>query len=255
MIRSLSRFFFLCVFVIVVTSSWTAQSAPRANGKVDGRYLDALARAAMRQDRIPGAAIAVVQDGAVVHLNAYGTANHETLEAMAPETLCRIGSTSKVFTALLFAILIDRGKIRLEARIGESVKGLPPRLAGLTGRQLLTHTGGLQERGEILDYWGRSDDGSLAAKVSSFGDDLFFTEPGRLFSYSNLHYVLAGRWCEVVGHKPFGRMVKEHIFDPVGMASSTLRLSEAMTRSISQGHVPADHPFARVDRYRAFHRA
>jgi CubicO group peptidase (beta-lactamase class C family) len=82
--------------------------------------------------------------------------------------------------------------------IGKHAKGLSPKIAQLTSHQLLSHTGGLRDDAVMF---GEHDDAALGETVRGLKDDFLFTEPGRIFSYSNAGYWLAGFVVEQVSGK------------------------------------------------------
>ena len=70
--------------------------------------------------------------------------------------------------------------------------------------------------------------------------DWLFTQPGKIYSYSNPGFWLAGFLAETIDHKPYADVMQERVFGPLGMVNSTLRPTMAMTRTISQGHDVAE---------------
>src|ERR1700704_756741 len=70
--------------------------------------------------------------------------------------------------------------------------------------------------------------------------DWLFTQPGKIYSYSNPGFWLAGFLAETIDHKPYADVMQERVFGPLGMVNSTLRPTMAMTRTISQGHDVVD---------------
>jgi CubicO group peptidase (beta-lactamase class C family) len=87
--------------------------------------------------------------------------------------------------------------------------------------------------------YGSHDDEALERNVSSWKDDVFFTEPGKIYSYSNLGFVLAGRLIEVVNGKPFADSMEELVFKPLDMKSTTFLPTTAMTYPLAVGHTTA----------------
>ena len=83
--------------------------------------LDARIEKNMKAGGIPGAAVVVVKDGAVVHTRAFGVTSVETEVPVTTRTLFRLGSTTKMFVALAILQLADSGKLRLEQPVGELV--------------------------------------------------------------------------------------------------------------------------------------
>src|SRR5690348_3405853 len=138
-----------------------------------------------------------------------------------------------MFTAATLVSLAEEGKIDLKRPVGAYLKDLRPALARVTALQLLSHTAGMIDDAPMF---GSHDDPALAANVRSWGDGYAFTAPGRIFSYSNPGYVLAGYLAEVVSGRPFADVVAGRVLRPLGMAHSTFRPTVAMTYPLAQGH-------------------
>jgi CubicO group peptidase (beta-lactamase class C family) len=188
----------------------------------------------LRETKTPGAAIAIVSGERIVFAEGFGVANVETNVPVTPETLFAIASVTKMFTATALVTMAEQGKLKLDQPIGAYVKGLSPRLSQVTGHQLLTHTAGIVNdaaRGGI------QDESALATSVRSWKDDsIFFEQPGKLYSYSNLGLVLAGLTLRELGQKPYAEMMSELLFKPLGMKRTTFRPTLAMTYPLSMGH-------------------
>lgn len=107
-------------------------------------------------------------------------------------------------------------------------------LGRLTSAQLLSHSAGLMDR--TLMY-GRHDDEALRDNIRALQPDVLFTEPGQVYSYSNLGYAMAGRVLEAAKNKPFADAVRELVFLPLGMQRATFRPTMAMTYPLAQGHI------------------
>jgi CubicO group peptidase (beta-lactamase class C family) len=191
------------------------------------------AREELARLRIPGAAIAVVKGDRVVYSAAVGVANVETGEAVRPEMLFRLGSTTKMFTAAALCGLAAEGKIDLTAPISQYLPNLPPRLSRVTGHQLLSHTAGVLDTAPM---YGSHDDDALGKGIRSWTDEWLFTAPGRVFSYSNPGYWLAGYLVETLSQSPFADAMSGRVFQPLGMKRTTLRPTMAMTWPLAQGH-------------------
>jgi CubicO group peptidase (beta-lactamase class C family) len=147
--------------------------------------------------------------------------------------LFRLGSTTKMFTAAALVQLVEAGKLSLADPVGRHTKGLNAKIAELTSHQLLSHTAGLLDDSRLF---GLHDDAALGNQVRGLKDDSFFTEPGRIFSYSNPGYWLAGFVVEQVSGKSYADQLNDALFRPLGMHSTTLRPTMAMTWPLSQGH-------------------
>jgi CubicO group peptidase (beta-lactamase class C family) len=182
---------------------------------------------------VPGASIAIMRGDRVVYSKGIGIANVETSEAVRPEMDFRLGSTTKMLTATALVGLSLEGKIDLNAPIGKYVSGLPPALAAVTANQLLSHTAGIHDEAPM---YGSHDDSALGAGIRKWTDGWLFTKPGRVFSYANPGYWMAGYLVEVLSGKPYADAMAERVFQACGMKQTTLRPSLAMTYPMAQGH-------------------
>jgi CubicO group peptidase (beta-lactamase class C family) len=195
--------------------------------------LETSARQELTATKTPGAAIAIVQDGRLIYAHGLGTSDIETGAPVTPETLFRLGSTTKMLTAAAVASLAADGKLSFEDPVGKYIQGLDPAIAALTVNQILSHTAGLKDTAVMN---GRHDDAALGEEIKMWRSDWLFTRPGAIFSYANPGYWLAGFVAESVAGKPYADVMEDRVFAPVGMSSSTLRPTMAMTRLLSQGH-------------------
>lgn len=199
--------------------------------------LDKVAIDELKARQTPGAAIAVLINGRLAYIKGYGVSNVETGTPVTTETLFRMGSTTKMFTAAALVTLAANGKIKLDAPIGDVVKELHPSLARLTPHQLLTQSSGLRDFASPITS---QDDDALAKNVTSWKEDVFFTDPGKIYSYSSAGYWLAGHVVEALHGKPYADAMDELIFQPLGMKHTTLRPLAAVTYSLSMGHSVVD---------------
>src|SRR6201988_547858 len=217
--RSLSFRFILIIAVILLSlpfcvANGQAELSPELRGKIDKLANDVLARSG-----VPSASIAVVKDGKIVYLNAYGSARLEPKTPATSGMRYSIGSISKQFTAVALLLLQEQGKLSLDDKVAKFVPNLT-RANEVTIRQLLSHTSGYQDywpqdyvmpmmlhpvtAEKILDTWGR--------KPLDF-------EPGTKWQYSNTNYVIAGVIVEKISGEPLLQFLQQKIFAPLNMKS------------------------------------
>ncbi|HEY8458834.1 MAG TPA: serine hydrolase domain-containing protein [Blastocatellia bacterium] len=201
--------------------------------EIDFSALDKVVAEELSQRKIPGAAVAIVIGDRVVYAKGYGAASVETGAPVTPDTLFRMGSTTKMFTAAALVTLAHEGRLNLEAPVGNYVKGLHPSLARLSASQLLSHSAGLRDFASPVNS---HDDAALAQNIRSWKEDVFFTEPGKIFSYSSPGYWFAGYVAEALHGKPYADALEELLFKPLGMNRTTLRPLVAATYPMAQGH-------------------
>lgn len=201
------------------------------------RAVDSLVTAELTRTRTPGAQVAIAVGGQVVYSKAFGVADIETGRAVTPQTLFRVGSVTKMVTAAVIADLVAEGKLDRSAPISRYVTELAGRRVGtVTTHQLLTHTAGWIDN--AIPY-GRMGEGALGEVMREVTDTLFFTEPGRIISYSNPGYSMAGYVAERAGGQRFGAQADERVLRKIGMPHASFRPLDVMTRDFSQGHVGA----------------
>jgi CubicO group peptidase (beta-lactamase class C family) len=207
-------------------------AAPAWAGQLDSLVLSELART-----RTPGVQVAVVVDGRLAYSKGYGVADIETGRPVTDRTLFRVGSVTKMVTGTLIAQLAAEGKLDPQSPIARYVTELEGKRVGrVTTHQLLTHSAGWLDN--AIPY-GRMGEGALGEVMREVSDTLFFTEPGRVLSYSNPGFSMAGYVAERAGSGRFGTLAEEKVMRPLGMPRATFRPMAAMTEDFSQGHIGA----------------
>lgn len=223
----------LCLSLVIAPA---APAAGRGQG-VDFAELERVAVDELRERQTPGAAVAVVSGDRIVFAKGFGVASVESRAPVTPETLFRLGSTTKMLTGAALATLASRGRLDLRASISTYVKGLDPALGRVTTAQLLSHTAGMRDFAAPVVS---NDESALGTALRPWKSDVLFTEPNAVYSYSSPGYWLAGLVLEEVGGKPYADLMSELVFEPLGMERSTLRPLVAMTYPMSVGHAAAD---------------
>jgi dipeptidyl aminopeptidase/acylaminoacyl peptidase/CubicO group peptidase (beta-lactamase class C family) len=223
----------LCLALLVYVLAASAQEQRKDQVSTDFSVIERAAAEEMLATKTPGAAIAIVRGGQIIWAKGLGVANVETQQAVTPEMLFRIGSTTKMFTAAALVTLAEEGKLRLDEPIGNSVPHLHPQIAALAAHQLLTHTAGLTDE-SIMS--GLHDESALAAGIRQMDERWLFTTPGSIYSYANPGYWIAGLACEQLAGRPYAEVMDERLFQPLGMVRTTLRPTLAMTWPLALGH-------------------
>jgi len=165
----------------------------------------------------------VAENGKVIYNGGFGLANVEWGIPNTPDTKFRLGSITKQFTATVILQLVEQGKIKLDGKLSDYL----PEYRKDTGdkvtiHHLLTHTSGIPSytnQPGFLENVSRNP-----YKVDEFvkkyaSGDLEF-EPGSKYSYNNSGYFLLGAIIERVTGKPYEQVLKQNIFDPVGMKNT-----------------------------------
>jgi CubicO group peptidase (beta-lactamase class C family) len=226
----------LVIVPIVLLLTAAAQPRdPQVQSAPEFAALDQVVLDELKQTNTPGAAVSIVRGEAVVLARGFGIANVETGEAVRPEMLFRLGSTTKMLTATALNTLVEDQRVKLDEPIGTYIKGMDAKLAQVTAHQLLTHTAGIRDEAPMF---GLHDETALGARILSMDAGFLFATPGDVFSYANPGYWMAGYLAEVVAGKPYADVMQEKIFGPLGMERTTLRPTMAMTWPLAQGHGP-----------------
>lgn len=185
--------------------------------RLEGAILDV-----MNARHIPGLALAVARDGQVVQTGAHGCANLEWEIPATTDTAFEIGSVSKQMTATAAMMLVEEGRVELDASLTVYLPESPPAWKPVTVRHLLTHTSGIPSYTELSGFEMTeklsrgSFIGRLAAHPLSF-------DPGQRFYYNNSGYNLLGHIVASVTGQAFWDFLRARILDPLGMSSTRPR--------------------------------
>ena len=173
---------------------------------------------------VPGLVYGIVMDGRLVHVQAFGVQDLDSNRPVTPETLFRIASMTKSFTALSILKLRDDGRLSLDATAETYIPEMrewqyptedSPRIRV---RDLLTHTAGFVTD----DPWGDRQTPLPEADFSRLlAEGVPFTRPpGTAMEYSNLGYAMLGRVVANVAQQPYKDYVNASLLGPLGMTSS-----------------------------------
>lgn len=201
-----------------------ACSCARANAQTQlptemQQKIDKVASDALAKTGVPSASVAVVRDGQIAYLHAYGHARLDPETPAKPEMRYSIGSISKQFTAAAILLLQEQGKLALDDKVGKFIPNLT-RANEVTIRQLLSHTSGYQ------DYWPQDYvmpmmlEPVTAQKIlETWARKPLDFEPGTKWQYSNTNYVIAGLIVEEASGEPLLQFLQQNVFTPLNMKS------------------------------------
>ena len=201
--------------------------------------IDSIVTAELARNHVPGASVAVVSRGEVIVAKGYGLANVETGTATSAETIYRIGSLTKQFTALGIMQLVEQGKIGLDEAITRYLPDFPTQGHKVTIRHLLTHTSGIHNYTALgPKVWNETFrlDQTSDQMIALFKDVPFDFNPGEQYSYSNSAFYLLGVVIEKVSGLPYPRYLKERILEPLGLRSTSYCDNQAIVPHRSQGY-------------------
>jgi CubicO group peptidase (beta-lactamase class C family) len=214
-VRLSLTFLFLCCCLVTTAPAQNSED-PLAK-KVDQLF------ATWDKPESPGAAIAVIKDGAVVYKRGYGSANLEYNVPITPQTVFHVASVSKQFTAFAVTLLANQGKLSLDDDIRKHLPEVPDFGKKITVRHLIHHTSGLRDQWTLLGMAGwRLDDvitKEHIMKMVRHQKELNF-DPGAENLYSNTGYTLLAVIAERVSGQSFRDYTEANIFKPLGMTNT-----------------------------------
>jgi CubicO group peptidase (beta-lactamase class C family) len=219
--------------LVVMGALAMALQAGQPADPIDTVKIAAAMSADMQRTRAPGAAIGIIIDGKVVFARGFGTRSAERSDAVEAGTLFRIGSVTKVLTALTALRSEQAGRVSLAQAIGTYYPALHASLKPLTLRQLLTHKAGMIA---LPSADGPSDEGALARRVAAWTDTVLFAKPDEVYSYSSPGYWLVGAVIEQAEQARYSELVQRYVFEPLGMTTSTFDPLVALTRPLALDH-------------------
>jgi CubicO group peptidase (beta-lactamase class C family) len=233
-----------------------ASSAGRAPLRIDEPGLRAWVDGVLHRHPAVGLAVGIVRDGALELFDGRGSADIASSTPIAEDTVFRIGSVTKPFTAIAVMQLHEQGLIDLDAPANDYLHAyrLVPARARLrppSVRHFLTHTAGIPEARHVSDllhpeagpFEGRPPILSvpfgerLPSLAEHFRSGLeVVAEPGTVFAYSNHGFATLGQIVEDVSGMALERYFRERIFEPLGMQDTDLVRSERLASRLATGY-------------------
>lgn len=225
-----------------------ALSEPAAGAAGGGRFdaqapanrfeaLIAFAEGRMREHKIPGVAIGIVDNGAVT-TRGLGLANVEEPLPVTDHTVFPIASISKTFAATAMMRLVEQGKVDLRAPVRQYLPGFKVRDAAVSREatvwHLLTHSGGWE--GQIAGP-ERGEDTLRNFVATVMADNMQVAPPAAAWSYNNAGYSVAGHVIEAVTGTSINRAMRDLVFTPLGLAHAGTTPGEFIVNRFAAGHV------------------
>ena len=196
-----------------------------------------------------GLAVGVVRNGRLEFFHSHGFADIASSTRINEDTVFRIGSITKTLTAIAVMQLWEQGLVDLDAPANDYLRAyrlVPANTAWRPAsvRHLLTHTAGIREVLHVSGLLRMRDLGEtvkLGRPVPSLaeyyrGGLRVYAEPGTRFMYTNHGFATLGQIVEDVSGQPLDRYLREHVFEPLGMADSDLVRSERVRSRLATGY-------------------
>ncbi len=207
---------------------------------------------------IPGAVLAVTIPGYQPWGGASGVADRQQGLPMEPATRVRIASLSKIFTAVTVLLLVEEGRINLDAPIATALPGLLAKGDRITPRQLLNHRTGLydflEDRNFLTQAYLDPNRVFAPAELVAYAEQFApMFEPGTpgAWDYSSTNFVILGMLVEQVTGRSLAQEMRERIFAPLGLEHTFFAPDEPIvgqargySREIDQTNVAMSFAFA-----------
>ena len=239
--------------MLTSVSPRTADKSDRPALEIDQLELNARVGEILNRHPAVGLAVGVVRNGRLEYFYAHGVADIASNSPITEDTVFRIASITKTFTAIAVMQLWEQGLVELDAPANDYLRAyqLVPAKASfqpVTLRHLLTHTSGIPElvhpSRALMYVFGESV--KLGRPLPTLGEYYrgglrVVAEPGTRFIYTDHNFATVGQIVEDVSGEPLDRYLRKHVFDPLGMADTDLLRSERVRSRLATGYTIRSH--------------
>ncbi len=236
----LAIFAVLLAFTIVFAADAQTAPAQKSGHPTDG--LEQFIPAQMQKWKVPGLAIAVVQDGQVIYSHGFGLRDVKSNLPVTSKTIFAIGSISKSFTSLSMGILTDEGKLDWDKPVRQYLPEFqmydPVASERMTPRDLISHRVGMAGH-DLVWYTSDFSREDLVRRLRFLQSDHDFRSG---YNYNNLLVMTAGYLVGKVSGQGWEDFVRQHVFEPLKMSSSNFSVLD------SQKSSDFAHPYRKDDR-------
>src|SRR5688572_13391355 len=186
----------------------------------------------MKYSSTPGLSVCIINNGKIAYQHSFGIANTMTNIPVTDSTIFEVASLTKIFTSIALQTALQKHGIGIDEPIGKVIKGLSPGMSAVTFAQLLSNTSG------IIDAWPLKADcaDNILEYFADAGDKGFFEKPGKVFSYSNNGFALAGLALSTLDKIAYTKAVEDYILKPLKMSNSSFNIYDVAYRSFAVGH-------------------
>jgi len=202
------------------------------------QQVDAIAAEFLAKPGGVGLSIGVARKGQLLLAKGYGLADVEFDVPASGETLFRIGSITKQFTAAAVLLFVEENKLSLDDKLEELVPEFPTPGHAVTLEQLLNHTSGIPSYTDIGEKWEAKwpielSDAELLGLVEGRSFDF---EPGQDWRYNNTGYYLLGMIVSKTGEATYGEHLAKSLFLPLGLERTRYDSNRELIKNRAQGY-------------------
>ncbi len=222
--------------------------------QVDSQYIDSVVNASLNSVDQAGIAVAVVQDGKIIHSAGYGIASKESGTKVDENTLFSIASNSKAFTTASLGMLVDQGKLQWTDKVVDIIPEFRMYDPYVTEHfmviDLVTHRSGLGLGAGDLMFIPDGSDFKVEDILSSFQYQEPTSEFRTKYDYDNLLYIVAGEVIYRLSGKPWDQFVEEEIMQRIGMTRSAgYRENLKSTDNVAMPHSTESGKLEQINEY------
>ncbi len=223
-----------------LVSACVALSTPPTDAAIISAA-DKLAAQALSQTGGAGLSVAVARNGKVILSKGYGLAEVEHDAKANAESMFRMGSITKQFTAAAIMLLVERGKIGLDDPITRHVPGYNTHGREITVRHLLTHTSGIKSYTELKRVIVDEPEREFTRQemLDMVQNEPLAFEPGAEYDYCNTGYYLLGMIIENISGKSYCAFLQDEFFGPLGLTRTRCDSNTEIIKGRAQGYTVA----------------
>lgn len=194
----------------------------------------------LKDQRIPGAAISIVENNRIIYSESFGKTGGDEIE-VTQDTPFLLGSISKSFTALAVLKFAEEGLIGLDDPIEQYLPSFTLKdkkaTSKITIKQLLTQTSGISTYdGMAISDLGSDEQDAIQTNIQMLSDTELTETPGALHQYSNANYSILAALIEAVSGKSYADFMDEQVFKPLGMNHTAADMERAYERGYQSGY-------------------
>jgi CubicO group peptidase (beta-lactamase class C family) len=210
------------LILVLASQFWMAASTVHAVERSDvAALVESIGNQAVESDDVVGLSIGVAHGESVLCTRGFGLANVELNSLVTADTVFKIGSITKEFTAAAILLLVADGKIALDDRLNKFLADYPAHGDEVTIRHLLQHTSGVKDFTRLPAYRKEMPiDVTPREVLQRFKDLPLDFEPGSRHAYCNSGYFLLGIVVEKASGKSFRQFIEDRVLKPLELEST-----------------------------------
>lgn len=218
-----------------------------SHGQINTAEVVSTLRSYYPHSDVPGASLIFIDNDSVVVKESVGTADFNKQLKINSETLFRLASVSKHFTAFAIFSLIEKGDLAINRSIGEFFPDLDDAIASITIDQLLNHTSGIYDYEELIPKNQSTQllDADVLELIKPVETTYF--EPGTEFRYSNTGYCLLALIVEKISSQSYAHFIRDFVFLPAGLTKSRVYEEGFPLTPRAFGYHPKEDEFLYAD--------